>query len=67
MGCAKPEAVYFERALARAGVAAHDVVFVDDRADNVAAARAAGVAAFCVVGVDAARAAIDDALAAGVA
>ncbi len=63
LGQHKPDAGYFEAALARAGVNASDVIFVDDRADNVAAARAAGIEAYAVEGVAAARAAIDAALA----
>ncbi len=64
VGHMKPEAAYFARALDAAGTgAAHSIVFVDDRADHVAAATAMGVNAVVVRGVAAARAAIDSAVA----
>lgn len=40
----KPDPAIFALALDRFGLAAHDGLFVDDRADNVAAAEAAGMA-----------------------
>jgi len=46
VGVEKPSCCFYQRALARAGVAAHRVAFVDDRGDNVAAARALGIDAF---------------------
>jgi HAD superfamily hydrolase (TIGR01509 family) len=52
----KPRADYFVRALARLDTAPHEVLFLDDRADNVAAARALGIDAVVVGGVAAARA-----------
>lgn len=52
----KPQPAYFARALARLPADA-EVFFVDDRADNVEAARAAGVSAQVVRGVQQARAA----------
>lgn len=64
VGHMKPEAAYFARALDAAGTGADpasSVVFVDDRADNVAAATALGINAIVVRGVAAARAAIDSA------
>lgn len=39
----KPARVFTERAIARLGVAPAEIFFVDDRAENVAAARTAGV------------------------
>jgi len=41
----KPARAFTERAVARLGVAPSEIFFVDDRAENVAAARAAGVEA----------------------
>lgn len=58
LGCMKPDPAYFARALARLDVASSDVLFIDDRQDNVDAARTAGVVAVQVRGVDAARSAI---------
>ena len=51
IGAMKPQPLYFARALARLDHRDDDVVFVDDRAENVAAARAAGVEAYRVDGV----------------
>jgi FMN phosphatase YigB (HAD superfamily) len=66
VGHMKPEAAYFARALDAAGAdTANRVVFVDDRADNVAAATGLGINAVVVRGVAAARAAIDSAVAMG--
>ena len=43
LGVCKPERVFFTNAQARMGVAvAHSILFVDDKAENVDAARAAG-------------------------
>jgi FMN phosphatase YigB (HAD superfamily) len=56
LGTMKPRADYFVRALARLDTAPHEVLFLDDRADNVAAARALGIDAVVVGGVAAARA-----------
>lgn len=56
LGTMKPRAEYFVRALARLDVAHHEVLFLDDRAENVAAARALGIDAVVVRGVAAARA-----------
>ena len=43
LGCRKPSAEAFERTLARMGVTASRTVFVDDLAENIAAARAVGL------------------------
>jgi len=56
IGTMKPRADYFVRALARLDVAPAEVLFLDDRADNVEAARALGIHAVVVRGVDGARA-----------
>jgi FMN phosphatase YigB (HAD superfamily) len=53
VGKKKPDEAYFEVALARAGAAAGQVLFVDDREENVAAARAAGILAHHADGPDA--------------
>ncbi|MBU8977089.1 HAD-IA family hydrolase [Lysobacter sp. MMG2] len=43
LGTAKPDAAIFHAALALAGVAAHEALFVDDSSRNVAAAGALGI------------------------
>lgn len=58
IGATKPLSAFYESALARAGVRPGDVVFLDDRADNITAARALGIDAVEVRGVDEARAAL---------
>lgn len=45
LGAAKPDPAYFVEAVARVGDDAGSVLFIDDRADNVAAARAVGLRA----------------------
>nr|WP_243888645.1 HAD-IA family hydrolase [Dermatophilus congolensis] len=45
LGVAKPSAEYFRRLLDRLGIGPEGVLFIDDRADNVAAARQVGLAA----------------------
>jgi putative hydrolase of the HAD superfamily len=45
VGHAKPEPAYFTAAAALIGAEPHDIVFVDDRLDNVEGARAAGLRA----------------------
>ncbi len=45
LGAAKPEPAYFLRAVARVGDEPASVLFVDDRADNVEAARSVGLRA----------------------
>jgi FMN phosphatase YigB (HAD superfamily) len=51
VGAAKPDRRIFELALGRAGVAAHEALFVDDSLENVEAARAIGMDAFQFVGL----------------
>ncbi|OGQ13365.1 MAG: hypothetical protein A2138_12975 [Deltaproteobacteria bacterium RBG_16_71_12] len=55
LGAQKPDPEFFRRGLARLG---RSPVFVDDRADNVAAARALGIRAHVVRGPAEARAAL---------
>jgi putative hydrolase of the HAD superfamily len=43
LGCEKPDPLFFTRALESAGLAPPQVVFFDDRADNVAAALELGI------------------------
>lgn len=45
VGARKPAPEYFERVLARAGLRPSELLFVDDRPENVAAARALGIPA----------------------
>jgi putative hydrolase of the HAD superfamily len=52
VGCAKPEPAIYELTLARLGVSPSDALFVDDRADNIAAARTLGLDALHFVGDD---------------
>jgi len=52
VGAMKPAARIYEAAVARAGVPAGDVFFVDDRAENVAGALAAGLDAVPFVGTE---------------
>lgn len=47
----KPAAAFFERALRRAALEPSAVLFVDDRAENVAAAKAAGICAVVATSV----------------
>lgn len=44
LGVAKPEAEYFRRVLALAGVTPEEALFVDDNAENIATARHLGLA-----------------------
>jgi len=44
VGVNKPDPAFFERFLARSGAAPADCLFLDDRADNIAAAQALGLA-----------------------
>ncbi|AFZ66609.1 HAD-IA family hydrolase [Deinococcus peraridilitoris] len=53
IGVRKPDAAYFERVTRTLGMNAHDVVFWDDRAENVEAARQAGWTAYHYRTVDA--------------
>jgi FMN phosphatase YigB (HAD superfamily) len=50
LGAMKPDAAFYAGALARVGLRADEVLFLDDRDDNVAAARVAGVDARVVRG-----------------
>ncbi|MER6938289.1 HAD-IA family hydrolase [Nocardioides sp. NPDC127514] len=43
LGIAKPEPKFFHRAAARIGAAPHEIVFIDDKASNVEAARSIGM------------------------
>jgi putative hydrolase of the HAD superfamily len=52
VGAAKPEPAIYRKALERAGVQAHQAVFVDDQPGNVEAARALGIDAFPFAGVE---------------
>jgi len=45
LGVAKPDPAYFTHIVERLGVPPEQLLFVDDRADNVAAARSVGLAA----------------------
>lgn len=47
---AKPDVAFFERVLDALALRASDVLFLDDRRDNVDAARRAGLAAAVYVG-----------------
>jgi putative hydrolase of the HAD superfamily len=42
LGCAKPDPAFFEKAQARSGFAAHELMLIDDAPANVAGAKAAG-------------------------
>jgi 2-haloacid dehalogenase len=52
----KPDPAIYAMALDRFGVAAGDAIFIDDRADNVAAAEAAGIAGHLFTGAEPLRA-----------
>ena len=54
-GLAKPDPAIFELAVARTGMAAGDLVFVDDSPPNVAAAAACGLDAVLFTGAEALR------------
>lgn len=43
LGVRKPDEVFYTRLLAAVGAEAHEVLFVDDRAENVEAARTVGI------------------------
>ena len=43
LGVAKPDPRYFTTVLERAGVAAHEALFVDDNAENIASAASLGI------------------------
>lgn len=58
LGLAKPDAEIFEAVLARLGVPANEVVFLDDNQVNVDGARRVGIDAALTKGIDAARSAL---------
>jgi putative hydrolase of the HAD superfamily len=60
---AKPDPECFNRALAIIGAAADEVIFIDDRSENVAAARALGLQSVHFTSADDARAAVAERLA----
>jgi putative hydrolase of the HAD superfamily len=60
LGVAKPEERIYRHCLAELGVEPEDAVFVDDRIENVAAARALGMHALQYTGVAALRAQLPD-------
>lgn len=55
LGIAKPDAAIWQALVARLGTSAGEVLFLDDREANVAAAREAGIKAFVWTGADDAR------------
>ncbi len=50
VGARKPAPLYFERVLQRAGLRPHELLFVDDVLENVAAARALGIPSVAFAG-----------------
>lgn len=56
IGAAKPKVEFFEKVVAQLGCDASDVLFLDDRAENVAAAKQAGLNAVVFLGADGAPA-----------
>ncbi len=60
---AKPDPECYNRALARLGASAEEVIFIDDRAENVAAAAALGLRSVHFTSPDEARAAVAERLA----
>ena len=60
---AKPDPECYNRALARLGASAEDVIFIDDRAENVAAAGALGLRPVLFTSPDETRAAVAEHLA----
>ncbi|MEI6970855.1 MAG: HAD family phosphatase [bacterium] len=46
MGCVKPDPLIYQKALAQIAAAPEETLFVDDREENVAGARAAGMHSF---------------------
>jgi putative hydrolase of the HAD superfamily len=61
---AKPDPECYDRALARLGARADEVIFIDDRGENVAAAAALGLQAVHFTSASAVRAAVTERLAA---
>lgn len=62
IGVMKPDCRAYEHVLAAENVAASDVVFIDDNAENVAAARDLGIHAFRCVGIEAVRRCLEELL-----
>jgi putative hydrolase of the HAD superfamily len=60
---AKPDPACYSRVLAGLGASAEDVIFIDDRSENVAAAAALGLRSVHFTGADEARAAVAERLA----
>jgi putative hydrolase of the HAD superfamily len=60
---AKPDPECYSQALARLGASANDVIFIDDRAENVAGAAALGLRSVHFTSPDGARAAVAEYLA----
>jgi putative hydrolase of the HAD superfamily len=58
LGLIKPDPRLFERILARIGLAARTVCFVDDNRGHVSAAQSLGIAGHCYVGIAELRAAL---------
>jgi len=54
-GVIKPDSEYFERALERFNLRPDEILFIDDRADNIAAARALGMPAVVFTSPEALR------------
>ena len=52
IGAAKPQAAFFEKVIARLGCDASAVLFLDDRLENVEAAKQAGINAIVFFGAD---------------
>lgn len=59
MGCAKPDPAAFHHCVAGFPADPHDILFVDDRAENVDAARAVGLRGHVFSGMEGAAAAIE--------
>ena len=60
LGVRKPEAAFYEELLTELGLTAEATLFVDDREDNVAGARAVGMRAHLFAGADDLRARLRD-------
>ncbi|GAB95025.1 putative hydrolase of the HAD superfamily [Kineosphaera limosa] len=61
-GLAKPDPRLFERAVEATGVAAGDILFIDDRLENVEAAQSVGLQGHVFIGIDDLRPVIERAL-----
>lgn len=62
IGIMKPDRRVYEHVLSAEGMTPRDIVFLDDNAENVAAARAVGMAAFQCAGIDAVRRRLEELL-----